>query len=91
LDEGVAQPGAAELAERTGLLGLPVAQLSAAEARPFGLDGFAAAIGAQVAPPAKPEVVTDAPDRPEELTKKELEELVRPADVGFLKSYPTAS
>jgi hypothetical protein len=50
---------------------------------------FAAAIEAQIARLAKPEVVIDIPDRPEDLTKKGLEELVRPAEVGFLKSYPT--
>jgi hypothetical protein len=49
---------------------------------------FAAAIEAQIVPLAKPEVVIDIPDRPEDLTKRELEDLVRPAEVGFLKSYP---
>jgi hypothetical protein len=52
---------------------------------------FAAAIEAQLAPAAKPEVVIDIPERPEELTKAELAELVRPAVTGFLRSYPTKS
>jgi hypothetical protein len=50
---------------------------------------FAAAIEAQIARLAKPEVVIEIPDRPEDLTKRELEDLVRPAEVRFLKSYPT--
>ncbi|MEV7044563.1 hypothetical protein [Amycolatopsis sp. NPDC051061] len=45
--------------------------------RPGGDFGarFAAAIGAQVAPLAKPEVVIDIPDRPEELTKRSWKSL----------------
>ncbi|MEV4143634.1 hypothetical protein AB0J40_08185 [Amycolatopsis sp. NPDC049691] len=50
---------------------------------------FATAIEAQLAAVAKPEVVIDIPEHPEELSKAELAELVRPAATGFLRSYPT--
>ncbi|WP_143168711.1 hypothetical protein [Amycolatopsis australiensis] len=50
---------------------------------------FAAAIEVQLAVVAKPEVVIDVAEHPEELAKAELAELVRPAATGFLRSYPT--
>ncbi|MBW4721588.1 hypothetical protein [Saccharothrix obliqua] len=50
---------------------------------------FAAAVQVMIAQLAKPEVVIDIPAHPEQLTKNDLEALVRPAAVGFLRSHPT--
>ncbi|MCC8251207.1 hypothetical protein [Saccharothrix luteola] len=50
---------------------------------------FAAAVQVMIARLAKPEVVIDIPEHPEQLSKNALEALVRPAVVGFLGSHPT--
>ena len=50
---------------------------------------FAAAIQAQLALLAKPEVVIDVPEHPEMLTRAELAELIEPAVAGFLRSQPS--
>lgn len=50
---------------------------------------FTAAVRARVAPGARPEVVIDIPEEPEALRRAELEALVRPAAVGFLRSSPS--
>lgn len=50
---------------------------------------FAAAVQVMIARLAKPEVVIDIPEHPEQLSKNDLEALVRPAVVGFLGSHPT--
>lgn len=50
---------------------------------------FTAAVEARLAQRAVPEVCIEIPEHPDRLRKTELEVLVRPAAVGFLRSYPT--
>jgi len=50
---------------------------------------FTAAVQARLAELAVPEVFIEVPDHPEQLRKSDLDELVRPAAYGFLRSYPT--
>jgi hypothetical protein len=50
---------------------------------------FTAAVEALFARLAQPEVFIDIPAHPEDLTKSELDALVRPAPAGFLRSYPS--
>lgn len=49
---------------------------------------FTAAVEALFARLVRPEVFIDIPDHPEQLVKAELDALVRPASVGFLRSHP---
>lgn len=44
---------------------------------------------ARVAPGARPEVVIEIPENPDALRRADLDDLVRPAAVGFLRSYPS--
>ncbi len=50
---------------------------------------FTAAVRARLAQLATPEVFIELPEHPDQLRKTELEELVRPAAHGFLRSYPS--
>ncbi|MEJ2851830.1 MULTISPECIES: hypothetical protein [unclassified Saccharothrix] len=50
---------------------------------------FAAALEVQMARLAVPEVVVEIPEHPDQLSKADLDELVRPAAIGFLRSHPT--
>jgi hypothetical protein len=50
---------------------------------------FTAAVQARLAQSAAPEVFIEIPEFPDQLRKVELEALVRPAAVGFLRSYPS--
>ncbi|CRK56826.1 hypothetical protein [Alloactinosynnema sp. L-07] len=50
---------------------------------------FTAAVQAQLAQLAAPEVFIDIPEHPEQLLKVNLEKLVRPVVSGFLRSSPT--
>src|SRR5205809_7785856 len=50
---------------------------------------FTAAVEALFAELVRPEVFIDIPEQPQQLGKAELEALVRPAAVGFLRSYPS--
>jgi hypothetical protein len=52
---------------------------------------FTAAVEARLALLVRPEVFIDVPGNVDELRKADLEELVRPAADGFLRSYPTKS
>ncbi|MET9262654.1 hypothetical protein [Amycolatopsis sp. NPDC004079] len=52
---------------------------------------FSAAVEALIKPLVKPEVFIDIPQEPERLTRSELEELVRPAEVVFSRSRPSKS
>lgn len=50
---------------------------------------FAAAVQAQLAQSATPEMFIDLPDNPDQLRSADLERLVRPAPHGFLRSHPS--
>ena len=50
---------------------------------------FTAAVQARLAQSAAPEVFIEIPEFPDQLRKVELEALVRPAAVGFLRSSPS--
>jgi hypothetical protein len=50
---------------------------------------FRAAVQARFAEMVQPEIFIQIPEDPDRLTKDELDDLVRPASEGFLRSYPT--
>jgi hypothetical protein len=50
---------------------------------------FTAAVEAVFAQMVRPEVFIEIPEHPEQLSKTELDALVRPAADGFLRSYPS--
>ncbi|MFG1997506.1 hypothetical protein ACGFJ7_46765, partial [Actinoplanes sp. NPDC048988] len=50
---------------------------------------FTAAVEARLAQIALPEVFIEVPEHPEQLSKGDLDALVRPAADGFLRSHPT--
>jgi hypothetical protein len=52
---------------------------------------YTAAVQARLTQLAEPEMFIELPEHPDQLRKTDLEELVRPAASGFLRSYPSKS
>ncbi|MGW4130900.1 hypothetical protein [Amycolatopsis japonica] len=66
------------------------ASRTAFETTAGGFDArFRAAVQARVAEMVRPEVFIEIPEKPDRLTRDELDALVRPAAEGFLRSHPT--